>query len=89
MNAKAAPEQGGQLDFDDSSLPEVVRQKLGCSKNAFKQALGALCKSRRIKFEKPGIKLLDNTLYSRGVEIGSAHGNRTRLHELRIRCPSR
>jgi len=67
----AALEQGGgQLDFDDATSPEVIRAKFGCSKNAFKQALGALYKSRRIKFEKPGIKLLDNTLYSPGRGSG-------------------
>ena len=62
----ALEQNGGQLDFDDASSPLVIREKFGCSKNAFKQALGALYKSRRIRFEKPGIKLLDNTRYSPG-----------------------
>jgi hypothetical protein len=62
----ALEQGGGHLDFDDASLPLAIREKFGCSKNAFKQALGALYKSRRISFEKPGIKLLDNTRYSPG-----------------------
>lgn len=62
----ALEQGGGHLDFDDASSPLAIREKFGCSKNAFKQALGALYKSRRISFEKPGIKLLDNTRYSPG-----------------------
>jgi len=34
------------------------------SKKAFKQALGALYKSRRIRFQHTGIELLDNTSWS-------------------------
>ena len=56
----------GRLPFDDNSSPESIRTTFACSKNAFKQALGALYKSRRIVFEKPGIKLMENTLYSPG-----------------------
>lgn len=57
---------GGQLAFDDDSSPELIRGKFHCSKKAFKQALGALYKSRRIEFTRPGIRLLDNTLFSPG-----------------------
>ena len=63
---EALEQNGGHLDFDDASSPLAIREKFGCSKNAFKQALGALYKSRRIGFEKPGIKLRDNTRYSPG-----------------------
>jgi uncharacterized protein len=57
---------GGHLMFDDDSSPEAVRETFNCSKKAFKQALGALYKSRRIQFKKPGIQLLDNTTYIPG-----------------------
>ena len=50
---------GGRLDFDDASSPQVIRNTFGVSKNAFKQALGGLYKKRRIQFLKPGIALLD------------------------------
>jgi hypothetical protein len=60
----ALKENGGRLDFDDDTSPLVIREKFKCSKNAFKQALGALYKSRRIEFTRPGIKLLDNTTFS-------------------------
>jgi hypothetical protein len=52
---------GGRLDLDDDSPPQAIRRVLGVSKKAFKQALGTLYKSRRIRFTKPGIELLDNT----------------------------
>ena len=48
---------GGKLVFDDSTSPQVIRDKFGVSKNAFKQALGALYKKRRIRFLNPGIEL--------------------------------
>ena len=54
----ALEENGGRLDLDDDSPPAAVRSKFGCSKKAFKQALGGLYKSRRIQFEPPGIRLL-------------------------------
>jgi predicted RNA-binding protein (virulence factor B family) len=62
----ALRDHGGQLDLDDDTAPEVIREKFQCSKKAFKQALGALYKSRRIEFTRPGIKLLDNTTFSPG-----------------------
>jgi len=63
----AAWEQGGgYLNFDDAAPPAVIREQFSCSKNAFKQALGALYKSRRIIFENPGIRLVDNTMFSPG-----------------------
>ena len=58
--------KGGKLEFDDNSSPEAIRATFGCSKKAFKQALGALYKSRRIKFRNPGMELLDNTTFSPG-----------------------
>jgi uncharacterized protein len=57
---------GGKLAFDDDSSPAVIRQNFGVSKKAFKQALGKLYKARRIAFTKPGIQLLENTIWSPG-----------------------
>ncbi len=58
---QALEQKGGQLPYDDDSLPEAIREAFGVSKKAFKQALGALYKSRRIRFLNPGIELLDNS----------------------------
>ncbi len=64
---EALERNGGRLAFDDDEvLPKAIREAFGCSKKAFKQALGALYKSRRIQFNKPGIRLLDNTTYVPG-----------------------
>jgi len=57
---------GGHLSFDDDSTPDAIRQKFGVSKKAFKQALGKLYKERRIRFQNPGIELLDNSSWSPG-----------------------
>ncbi len=69
---QALEANGGALPFDDSTAPEIIRDRFGCSKNAFKQALGALYKSRRIAFQSPGIRLLDNTLYLPGKPSAKA-----------------
>ena len=61
---KALERGGGHLAFDDDSEPEAIRKTFGTSKKAFKQALGTLYKSRRIRFTRPGIELLDNTSWS-------------------------
>jgi hypothetical protein len=61
----------GRLGVDDDSSPEAIRQAFGASKKAFKQALGTLYKTRRIRFSKPGIELLDNTTWSPGVPAAS------------------
>jgi predicted RNA-binding protein (virulence factor B family) len=55
---------GGRLALDDATPPEVIREKFGVSKKAFKQALGALYKARTIEFTNPGIVLVDNTKWS-------------------------
>ena len=59
---------GGKLAFDDDSSPVAIRQNFGVSKKAFKQALGKLYKTRRIAFTKPGIELLDNSVWTPGVK---------------------
>jgi predicted RNA-binding protein (virulence factor B family) len=56
---KALQSSGGRLNLDDSSSPEAIRQSFGVSKKAFKQALGALYKHRRIRFENSGIALIE------------------------------
>lgn len=63
---QALQRNSGRLDVDDDTAPETIRQAFGASKKAFKQALGTLYKSRRIRFSKPGIELLDNTTWSPG-----------------------
>ena len=65
---QALERNGGRLGFDDDSSPETIRESFACSKKAFKQALGALYKSRRIRFQNPGIELLDNTSFSPGKQ---------------------
>ncbi|MES2596958.1 MAG: S1-like domain-containing RNA-binding protein [Verrucomicrobiota bacterium] len=52
---------GGSLNFDDDSSPEGIRTTFGSSKAAFKQALGALFRARKIRFTRPGIVLVDVT----------------------------
>ena len=56
----------GRLVYDDASSPQAIRDTFGASKNAFKQALGALYKKRRIRFLHPGIELLDKPTLSGG-----------------------
>ena len=65
---QAIQEKGGRLDFDDDSSPEAIRDAFGASKKAFKQALGSLYKTRRIRFCRPGIALLDNTTWAPGAQ---------------------
>jgi predicted RNA-binding protein (virulence factor B family) len=64
----ALQRQGGRLALDDDSPPEAIRQAFGASKKAFKQALGALYKARRIRFSNPGLELLDNSRGSPGSQ---------------------
>jgi len=52
---------GGTLAQDDDSPPESIRDAFGCSKAAFKQALGALFRQRKIRFTRPGIAIVDPT----------------------------
>ena len=49
---------GGHLPFHDNSPPEDIRDAFGLSKTAFKQAIGALYKTRRITIEPAGIRLI-------------------------------
>ncbi len=49
--------RGGRLPYHDNSLPEEIRDVFGMSKKAFKQAIGALFKERKIVIEPDGIRL--------------------------------
>jgi predicted RNA-binding protein (virulence factor B family) len=51
--------KGGNLNFDDDSSPERIRETFAASKAAFKQALGALFRQRKIRFTRPGIEAVD------------------------------
>ena len=46
---------GGRLEMNDTTPPEVIRERFGVSKKAFKQALGDLYRQRRIRFSGPAI----------------------------------
>ena len=50
--------KGGRLPYHDNSLPEEIRDAFGVSKKAFKQAIGALFRERRIVIEPDGIRLV-------------------------------
>jgi hypothetical protein len=48
---------GGQMPYSDSSTPDQIWNTFGCSKKAFKQAIGALFKERKIIIADSGIGL--------------------------------
>ena len=50
---------GGRLELGDRSEPEAIRRTLGLSKKAFKRAVGALYRERRIRIEDSSIELID------------------------------
>ncbi|MCK5528631.1 MAG: GntR family transcriptional regulator [Kiritimatiellae bacterium] len=54
---EALKANGGNMEFNDKSSPEKIRETFNVSKKAFKQALGALYKKKRIKFTATGIKI--------------------------------
>ena len=56
---KALIESGGRLDLTDRSAPEVIRQTLGLSKKAFKRAVGALYRERRLRIGESSIELVE------------------------------
>jgi uncharacterized protein len=63
---EALKRNGGRLDLDDDSSVEAIRERFGVSKKAFKQALGALYKMRRIRFTRPGVELVEETDWEPG-----------------------
>ncbi len=50
---------GGRLAVCDKSPPEAIRGAFGCSKKAFKQAVGALYKQRVVRLMDGGIERAD------------------------------
>jgi predicted RNA-binding protein (virulence factor B family) len=48
----------GQINLTDKSSPEDILAEFGMSKKAFKKALGALYKDRKITIETDGVKLI-------------------------------
>ena len=48
---------GGHLPYHDASPPEAIREGLGMSKKAFKQAIGSLYRERHIVISPDGIAL--------------------------------
>ncbi len=55
---KALEQNNGYLHFTDKSSPDEIYSKFGMSKKAFKKAIGALYKMRKIEINPEGIKLL-------------------------------
>jgi uncharacterized protein len=55
---EALKDSGGHLPYHDESSPEDIRAVFGVSKKAFKQAIGALYRDRRIQIEKAGIRVV-------------------------------
>ncbi|MDF1816004.1 MAG: GntR family transcriptional regulator, partial [Verrucomicrobiales bacterium] len=55
---EALKHNGGYLDVGDKSPPEKIRAQFGVSKKAFKQALGALYRQRKITFDGNGVRLV-------------------------------
>jgi predicted RNA-binding protein (virulence factor B family) len=56
---EAVRARGGFLPLHDKSPPEDIRAELALSKKAFKRALGALYKARRVELGPDGVKLLE------------------------------
>jgi predicted RNA-binding protein (virulence factor B family) len=54
--------QGGYMAVGDKSKPEIIYSLFGCSKKAFKQAIGSLFKAHKIAIESNGIRLLDTEI---------------------------
>ena len=58
MILKGLHNNDGFLPLTDKTDPEVIADKMQCSKKNFKKAVGALYKKGRIKIEDEGIRLL-------------------------------
>ena len=56
---KRLKQNEGFLSLTDKSSPDEIYSVLGMSKKAFKKALGALYKDRKVRIEENGITLLD------------------------------
>lgn len=56
---EALEENNGFLEITDKSAPDEIYDMFGVSKKAFKRAIGALYKQRKITIESNGIKLIE------------------------------
>ena len=56
---EALQENNGFLEITDKSAPDEIYDMFGISKKAFKRAIGALYKQRKITIESNGIKLIE------------------------------
>lgn len=56
---EALARAGGRLELGDRSEPDAIREKLGLSKKAFKRAIGALYRERRIKIAETSIESIE------------------------------
>lgn len=57
---EAVSASGGEMAFGDKSSPEEIFETFGCSKKAFKQAIGALYRDRLIVMDEKRIALADS-----------------------------
>lgn len=56
---EALEAEGGRLPLGDRSDPEAIRERFATSKKAFKKALGALYRSRRVEVDDHEVRLAD------------------------------
>lgn len=56
---KELESRGGYWELNDQSSAETIQDELGISKKAFKKALGALYRKRKIVLEEDGIRWVD------------------------------
>ena len=63
---EALAANGGRLPYDDASSPEEIRAAFDVSKKAFKQAIGALYRERRIEMAGHGIRFVNTEKGGRG-----------------------
>ena len=58
MIFKALQKNAGFLPLNDKSAPDLIYDRFGISKKAFKRAVGDLYKQRKITIEKDGIRMV-------------------------------
>ena len=56
---EALRDEEGVLGFDDKAAPELISERFGISKAAFKRAVGHLLKEKKIRLEDGQIYLND------------------------------
>jgi predicted RNA-binding protein (virulence factor B family) len=58
---EAMKKNGGRIPLTDKSSPDEIGRAFNVSKKAFKQAVGALYRQRRISLETSGIALIEKS----------------------------